>query len=116
MSEEIVETRNNWICYNFKDRKVASTNYSIGSAWNTAPHFSHPKCLAVDVSLDGEEWKAIDVRDSNSELKGPNITKTFSVSERIGCRFVRLWNIGRNHHGNDPLLISSFEIFGILLE
>jgi hypothetical protein len=42
-SEEIAETRNNWICYDFKDRRVVVTDYSIQSAWNTSSHFSHLK-------------------------------------------------------------------------
>jgi hypothetical protein len=115
-SEKIVETQNNWICYDFKDRRVIVTNYSVRSAWNTAPNFSHPKCWAVDVSMDMEKWTAIDVRENNSDLNGPDITTTYTASKGVACRFVRLSNIGRNHYGNDRLLISSFEIFGVLLE
>jgi hypothetical protein len=32
------------------------------------------------------------------------------------CRLVRLVNVGRNHAGDDNLVIEAFEVFGSLIE
>jgi hypothetical protein len=61
-------------------------------------------------------WTEIDRRDSNSDLNGKDITRTFVVLHHEVGRFVRLVNIGRNHFNSDMLCISSFELFGSLIE
>jgi hypothetical protein len=52
----------------------------------------------------------------NKELNAKGFTGTFAVAGGGACRFIRLVNIGRNHFGNDQLLISAWEIFGSLSE
>jgi hypothetical protein len=49
-------------------------------------------------------------------LNPRKLTGTFDVKRSGVCRFVRLVNTPRNHHGNDRLGISSFEILAWLCE
>jgi hypothetical protein len=109
-------TRNNRIGYDFKDRRVIPTHYSIRSRYDRGVGGRHPKSWLIETSLNGKDWMEIDHRENNSELNAKNVTATFSISKREICRFLRLVNIGRNHQGNDALVISSFEIFGSLAE
>jgi hypothetical protein len=74
------------------------------------------KSWLLEVSLDGHEWTEIDRRESNAELNAKNGTRTFSVLRPETGRFVRLVNNGRNHFNSDMLCISSFELFGSLIE
>jgi hypothetical protein len=114
--EEIPHTRNNWICYDFKHRRVVPTSYSIRSNYNGRINSGNLKSWLVETSMNGDEWTEIDHKENNSDLNDRNVTRTFEVPGCQMCRFIRLVNIGRNYGGNDALVISSFEIFGCLLE
>jgi septal ring factor EnvC (AmiA/AmiB activator) len=114
--EAIADTPNKWLCYDFKNRRVIVTNYTIRSMYNGYVNGPNLKSWLIQVSLDGEEWTEIDRRDSNADLNGKDITRTFAVLRHEVGRFVRLVNIGRNHFNSDMLCISSFELFGSLIE
>jgi predicted nucleic acid-binding Zn-ribbon protein len=114
--DDIPDTANNWICYDFKNRRVIPTGYAIRSMYNGYVNGPNLKSWSVEVSLDGREWTEIDRRESNADLNAKNVTHTFSVLRHETGRFVRLVNIGRNHFNSDMLCISSFEIFGSLIE
>jgi hypothetical protein len=113
--EDIPHSRNNWICYDFKARKVVPTHYAIRS-FSGEPGCSHLKAWVVEQSMDGDNWLVIDNKEDNNELNGKVITKVFRVVVSEPCRYIRLVNIGMNHMGNDTLMISAWEIFGTLLE
>jgi hypothetical protein len=110
--EAIPHARNNWICLDFKNRRVVPTHYSIKSFCTV--NGGNLKNWLVEVSLDGSTWVEVDHRENNSELNTKNVTRTFQMIRCEECRFIRLVNIGRNHYGNDHLVICSFEIFGSL--
>jgi hypothetical protein len=116
--EDIPHTRNNWVCYDFKDRRIVPTHYSIRSP--ARPHGpglgNYPKSWLVEISTDGEHWVEIDRRENNSELAAERVVRTFEVSGNQVCRQIRLVNIGRNHQGYDCLCILALEIFGSLIE
>jgi hypothetical protein len=115
-SDNIPHTRNNWLCYDFKARRIVPTHYSIRSLYCGGVNRGNPKSWLVEVSSDGTNWTEIDHRENNAELNDRNVTRTFQVSQSEEGRFIRLVNIGRNHHGNDCLSISGFEVFGTLIE
>ena len=79
---------------------------------------SHLKSWVIEVSNDGASWMEIDHRDNNNDLNGPCVTANFKISKvpSEGVRFFRLRQTGKNHGGNDALVIPSLEIFGILFE
>jgi hypothetical protein len=110
--EAIPHTRNNWICYDFKVPRVVPTHYAIRSY---GPGESHLRSWLVETSDDGRNWDEIDHREHSNELNGDWFTGTFAVGAATKCRYIRLVNLGRNHHGNDRLCISGWEIFGSLI-
>jgi hypothetical protein len=111
--EDIPHTRNNWVCYDFKERRIAPTHYTIRT-YSVGP--GHLKSWLIEISLDGKSWREVAREENNEQLKGKWFTATFAVSGAGECRFIRLVNIGRNHFRDDSLLISAWEIFGSLIE
>jgi hypothetical protein len=112
---DIPHTRNNWICYNFKERRIVPTHYGIRTH-QYSPGQSHLKSWLVETSADGENWRKVAREEDNEQLNGERFSGTFSVAGGGECQFVRLVNIGRNHYGDDRCNISACEIFGSLFE
>jgi actinin alpha len=114
-SDDIPNEPNNWICYDFQDLQIIPTQYTIRSCFGGVNGFN-PKNWVIETSVDSKKWVQADVREGNTKLNGFNVTRTFNVTGRQQCRYIRLVNIGRNHNGNDALSIASFEIFGYLID
>jgi len=112
--DDIPHSKNKWLCYEFRDRKVIPSHYAIRTNSNDIES-EHLRNWAVEGSRDGETWVEIDRREDNGELNGYKFTATFSVSKICECRMVRIANIGKNWVGSDALEISAFEIFGALI-
>ena len=102
-----------WICYDFGERRVTPTSYSIRSYGN-GPGNHHPKSWVLEVSNDGSEgsWAVVDSRENNSDLNDKSVTRNFALSapRSRAFRFVRLRLTGKNHRGFDYLWICS--LFG----
>jgi hypothetical protein len=113
--EDIPHTRNNWVCSDFKERRIMPTHYTIRTNWES-PGGCHLKLWLVETSVDGKSWREVAREENNNQLNGVWLAVTFAVAGGGECRFIRLVNIGRNHRGDDQLLISAWEIFGSLIE
>ena len=104
---------NSWIRYDFKERRLAPTSYSI-----RAGNGSFPSSWVLEVSNDGIEgsWEVVGRRENNHDLKGKGVTWNFAITAppRGGFRFVRLRQTGKNHGGTDCLCVNSLELFGTL--
>jgi hypothetical protein len=111
--EDITHTRNNWICYDFKKRRIAPTHYTIRANGHNDWHL---KSWLVETSTDGKNWREVAHEEDNEQLNGNWFTATFAVAGGGECRFIRLVNIGRNQQGDDGLNISAWEIFGNLIK
>jgi hypothetical protein len=70
----------------------------------------------VETSTDGKNSREVAHEEDNKQINGRRFTATFAVAGGRECRFIRLVNINRNHGGNDSLCISTWEIFGNLIE
>jgi hypothetical protein len=114
-SSDIPHTRNNWVRYDFKETRIVPTHYAIRTH-PFGPGNGHLKSWLVETSADGECWREVAREEDNGQLNGPSRTGTFAVADGGRCRFIRLVNIGRNHFGQDNILISAWEIFGSLIE
>jgi hypothetical protein len=108
--EDIPHTRNNWVCYDFRERRIVPTHYTIRTNFRS-PGGAHLKSWLVETSVDGESWREVAREENDSRF-----TATFAVAGGGECRFIRLVQIGRNQHGGDQLAISAWEIFGNLFE
>ena len=105
------DTPNQWILYDFKERRVTLTSYSI------YPGSNYPKSWVLEVSNDDSKWEVVDRRENNHDfkVKGP-VPRNFAISapQSGASRFIRLSQTGKNHSGNDRLYIYAFEVFGTL--
>jgi hypothetical protein len=103
------------LCYDFKERRIVPTHYTIRTN-DGGPGGQHLKSWLVETSVDGKNWREVAREEDSEQLNGILFTGTFTVTGGEECRFIRLVNIGRNHHGDDMFLISAWEIFGSLIE
>jgi hypothetical protein len=115
VSGDVPHTRNNWICYDFKNRKVMPTHYSIRSH-DWGKNNAHLKSWVVEVSLDGEEWTEIDRKENTTELQVELAIGTFAVSRSEVGRLFRIVQIGKSHRGCSCLTLCALELFGGLVE
>ncbi|KAK8871905.1 hypothetical protein M9Y10_007651 [Tritrichomonas musculus] len=83
------------ITFDFKDKKIQVTDYSIQTGTDGA-NGGHLKSWAIEVSEDGEKWTEIDHRENDSSLNGDSKSATFSAQNKNSnfYQFVRLRQIG----------------------
>jgi deoxyribodipyrimidine photolyase-like uncharacterized protein len=84
--------------------------------YDDRPKPNHLKNWVLELSEDAHEWMEIHRQENYNGIAGRNLIATFPVAGSSGGRYVRLTNIGRNHLGDDCLIIAAFEIFGALTE
>lgn len=103
------------INFDFKDKKVQLTNYSIKSYDNSTNGY-HLKDWVVEVSNDAEHWKNVDERTNESRLNGTKITATFDTKQTDEFyRYVRLYQTGPSWYGNYCMLFYNLEFYGKLM-
>ena len=84
-----------FVCFEFKDRGIQLSSYSIGSG-SDGPNHSHLRNWVVEVSNDGKKYEEVDCHSDYSELNGSNIIRTFDVKKTNGkfYRLIRLRSTG----------------------
>jgi hypothetical protein len=100
--------------YDFMRYKVRPTHYSIRSFYGDGE--LDLRSWVLEISRDGRIWTEVDRRVRTFELNSRDVTKTFEIGNSPECRFVRIRQIDQNHAGTDSLCISSFELFGSLID
>jgi hypothetical protein len=102
---------NQWLCYDFKNRKVRPTHYSI---------HGYPNCYlrswVFEGSIDGSTWTELDRHTDDQTMNSNHRIGTFSISNDCEYQFVRLRQTGVNANGYHHLLLFAMEIFGDLIE
>ena len=103
-----------WVCFDFKTKKIKLTHYSIKSN-SDPPNNRHLRSWKVEISNDGESWRAIDEQKDCPTLNGSNFSGTFSVAPNDFSRYVRLYQTNytwktQGYH----VRISSIEFYGYL--
>ena len=108
---------NSWLCYDFKEKRVSPTSYSITS-YPFGPGMRHLRSWVLEVSNDKRDWQVADRRENNSDLNDMKVTHNFSITKKLSgsFRFIRVRLTGHNHKNNDILSMSSLEVFGKLFE
>ena len=107
---------NQFVCYNFKDKTIIPTHYSIRSHYAGNPGNHNWKSWVVETSTDGNVWTEVDRRENNGDLNEGNVTKTFPISVQKECRMFRIRQIGPNWAGANYVIFSSLEVFGTLIQ
>jgi len=100
---------NQWVCFDFRARRVQPTAYAIRSA-----NDMYPESWVIEACADGMVWNEIDRRDDNQDLSGKFLAKVFIVARAAEYRGIRLRQTGKNHEGNDQLVFNTFGVFGVL--
>lgn len=103
-----------WICFDFKNRKIKVTNYSIKSH-KLGKDGHQLKSWKIEISNDGRTWIKIDEHKDCPTLNGSCITGTFTVEPNDFSRYVRLHQTGTPWGGHD-LWFYYIEFYGYLKE
>jgi hypothetical protein len=108
-------SQNNWIQFDFKDRVVSITHYTLKSDGQGGHHLLE---WAVQGSMDGLSWADLDRRHTQ-ELNSDYVTKIFSCDATFSqphfYRCIRLLQTGKSSSGNDYLMLANFECFGSMV-
>jgi hypothetical protein len=104
---------NQWICYDFKNRRVRPTHYSINS-WGD--YFL--RSWVVEGSSDNAKWTELDGHEADPEMCANHRIGTFAIPifPDVDYQFIRLRQTGKNADGHDYLIITGFELFGYLID
>jgi hypothetical protein len=100
--EDIPHTRNNWLSYDFKERRIVPTHCTIRTYGYGA---SHLKSWLVETSADGKNWREVAREEDNKQLNGAYFTGTFAVADGEAASPFRTIPYLRSEHKG--LLIAS---------
>jgi hypothetical protein len=97
---------NEWICLDFKERRLAPTHYAIWSGWLPL------KSWKVEGSSDGQNWTLLDKKNDNFDVKDDRSFRTFPLWSSPTVRMIRLTLTGPTHAGGYWLMLRRLELFG----
>jgi E3 ubiquitin-protein ligase HECTD1 len=105
---------NSWICYDFNNRLIKLTHYSIRTRRDYSGH--HLRSWILEGSIDGLKWVKIDDRWNDTSLNSAGAISTFSIAEGFQeeFRMIRLRQMGMNSTNTDELVVNAVEFFGVL--
>jgi hypothetical protein len=105
---------NSWIQFDFKNRRVLVTNYTVKSDANEGTRH-HLVQWSLDGSNDEESWSSLDRRKTD-DLNGRSRVKSYACesveSQGRFFRFIRLTQTGSNSNGDNHLRLANLEFFG----
>jgi hypothetical protein len=104
---ESVDEPGQWICCDFRDRRVVVSEVDIYTDGPLA--FS----IVTEGSIDGETWRRF---DSFPGIDGDGaVSYLFATVPSAPCRFIRLTQVGPNASGNHRLDIRELLLRGIMV-
>lgn len=110
---------NAWLKYDFKDRKVHPTFYSIRT-YSAGIGNSHLRSWVIEGSNtnNDNDWKVLDSRNNMTCLNNTDAEVTLKITENLdeneSFRFLRFHQTGQNYKNGFSLAISALEFFGSL--
>ena len=116
----LMPTSEDYIEFNFVNRKVFLTGYAIRTATNMIDYYQ-PKTWKIIGSEDGINWETIDMKENNEELNGINRCQYFEcINPRKFFKYIRYvqlanWD-GNRYYGQYKyyILLSAIEFFGYI--
>jgi hypothetical protein len=88
--EDIAHTRNNWVCCDFKERRIVPTHYTNCPNYSDSGGF-HVISWLVETSTDGENWQEVARDENNKQRNSAYPTGAFAVAGSGECCSVSLW-------------------------
>jgi hypothetical protein len=83
---------NQWLCYDFKDRKVRPTHYSIHA--QSSNHYL--RSWIFEGSIDGSTWTELDCHSNDQTTNSNHPIGAFSISSDCKYQCLRLGQTGVN--------------------
>lgn len=110
---------NSWIKYDFKNKKVRPTHYSIMSEPYDKGN-SHLKNWVIEGSNNNDDWNVLDSKSGITDLDNKSVFKTFKINKELKCneyyRYLRLRITGPSASGKNILSLAALEYFGSITE
>ena len=104
---------NSWILFDFKDKKVHLTNYTLRTH-KYGSGTCHLKSWILEGSNNGKDWEEID-KISYPVLNVQNRYQTLnSTRNKDKFQYIRLRQIGMNFRGDNIFALASVEFFGTI--
>lgn len=106
---------NSWICFEFTNKKIIPTNYTIKSC-DYGENWIHPRSWVVEGSENSENWEKLDEQNDCSYLKGSNLIHTFPIqnSDHHEFKYIRIRQTGFNWKKNNCLYFNTIEFYGLI--
>jgi len=116
------DVKDAWLKYDFKDRKVRPTHYTIRSR-NYGKGSDHPQHWVIEGSNTDrdDDWKKLDSRSNITVLDDANRIHTFNIQEKLSpdefFRYLRIRQTGRNTCSGEYYYfrLSALEYFGSVI-
>lgn len=110
---------NSWICYDFKEKKVKLSHYTIRSTtWSY--NVDHLQNWCIEASNDAKQWKILSTVRNEKSLIYPTSFNTFKIEKNSSSseyfRYIRLRQDGLNTGNDNVLGLAAFELFGSILK
>lgn len=104
---------NQWLQYDFKNRKVRPTHYSIKTCHEYGKGQYGMMNWIVQGSNDGVKWIELDYRKGVTDLDNFYAFHTFEIQKTTDFyRYLRITQNGPNSGGSHYLIFSALEYFG----
>ena len=101
---------NSWVMFDFKEKKVSLSSYSLKSDGNGYHHLLQWK---LEGSNDGSSWTCLDSRNTQ-DLNRNYRVKNYSTNNHDSYRYIRITMTGKNSGSYDYFRLSQIEFFGTL--
>ncbi|EAX86060.1 hypothetical protein TVAG_252090 [Trichomonas vaginalis G3] len=106
------EIANNSVSFDFKDKKVSLSAYTIKSR-DGESYWEYPVDFAIEGSNDFTQWEMIDDKPNNTEMGGNDKVHTWFCSQSPFYRYIRFRL--KSIHSSGGLLTDHFEFFGKII-
>jgi hypothetical protein len=106
--------RNSWISFDFKDRRVSLSHYTLKSH-NGKLHF--PRQWVIEGSDDSTSWTELDSRStSDLVIRSKVMTYECSKASPHAFQYLRIRQTGPTSSNDHYLVLTNIEFFGLLVE
>jgi hypothetical protein len=111
------DERDQWVAFDFHERRVIPTHYSIRTHRSAGPGSYHPKSWVIEIASASNPsgWVEIDRKENTDDLNGADRTRRYAVHTDIVASRIRLRQIGPSHNNDNYLNFTRFELFGNLM-
>lgn len=108
-----------WLQYDFIDKKVRPTHYSIRSTNEFGKGQFNLKSWVIEGSNNENDWIELDYRKNVTDLDDYNAVQTFEIQKpskpNESFRYLRIRSTGINSYGYNHILFSALEYFGSII-